>query len=108
MAGEVGLETMMLPLVVRHEAEQEFDSAITWYMEQASREWGLRFMTAVHDAFDKIQAHPERFNFHRLGTRHYSLKQFPYDIHYLVESECIVVVAVFHRRRDDISLRERL
>ncbi|MEZ0274253.1 MAG: type II toxin-antitoxin system RelE/ParE family toxin [Roseimicrobium sp.] len=99
---------MILPLVVRHEAEQEFDAAITWYMEQASREWGHRFMSAVHHAFDEIQAHPEQFNFHRLGTRHYQLKPFPHDIHYLTESDRIVVIAVFHRRRDDISLSERL
>jgi plasmid stabilization system protein ParE len=99
---------MILPLVVRHEAEQEFDAAISWYMEQASREWGHRFMSAVHDAFDEIQTHPEKFNFHRLGTRHYKLEQFPYDIHYLIELDRITVVAVFHRRRDDMPLRERL
>ncbi len=76
---------MILPLVVRHEAEQEFDADITWCMEQASREWGHRFMSAVHHAFDAIQSHPEQFNFHRQGTRHHQLKQFPYDIHYLTE-----------------------
>lgn len=98
----------MLPLVVRHEAEQEFDAAISWYMEQASPEWGHRFMSAVHHAFDEIQTNPERFNFHRLGTRHYQLRQFPYDIHYLMEPSRIVVFAVFQRRRDDNTLSERL
>jgi plasmid stabilization system protein ParE len=99
---------MILPLVVRQEAEREFDDAISWYHEEASAEWSHRFMSAVYVAFDEIQAHPERFNFHRLGTRHYKLKQFPYDIHYLVEADRIVVIAVFHRRRDDAGLRDRL
>lgn len=108
MADEVELEAMMLPLVVRHEAEQEFDEAISWYSGQASPEWGHRFMSAVHHAFNEIQSHPERFNFHRLGTRHYQLKQFPYNIHYLVESDRIVIVAVFHQHRDDLAITERL
>ena len=99
---------MNLPLVVRVEAEGEFDEAIAWYAEHASTEWSHRFMSAVHRAFDEIQEHPERFNFHRLGTRHFKLNQFPYDIHYLVELDRIAVIAVFHQRRDDQPLRERL
>jgi plasmid stabilization system protein ParE len=102
------VEAMMLPLVVRHEAEKEFDTAISWHAKQASEEWGHRFMSAVHRAFDEIQAHPEQFNFHRLGTRHCQLKQFPYDIHCPRGLDRIVVVAVFHRRRNDTSLKERL
>jgi plasmid stabilization system protein ParE len=62
----------------------------------------------VRDAFNAIQEHPERCNFHRVGTRHYKLDRFPYDIHYLIERDRIVVVAVFHQRRDDENLRERL
>src|SRR5690349_6936205 len=103
----MGLEAMTLPLVVRAEADREFDEAITWYVTHASLEWGHRFMSAIHHAFDEIQRHPERCNFHRVGTRHFKLKQFPYDIHYVIELDRIVVIAVFHQRRDDKILRER-
>lgn len=108
MGGQVELEAVTLPLFVRVEAEQEFDAAVSWYTEHASREWGHRFLSAVRDAFDTIQANPDRFNFHRLGTRHFRLKQFPYDIHYLVELDRIVIIAVFHRHRDDRNLHDRL
>ncbi|WP_166442722.1 type II toxin-antitoxin system RelE/ParE family toxin [Phragmitibacter flavus] len=95
-------------LDVRIEASLDFDRAIEWYADHGSSELAHRFIADVKLAFDEIQNSPERFHFSRWGTRRFKLKKFPYDIHYLVEKDRVVVMAVFHQRRDDRQLGERL
>jgi ParE-like toxin of type II ParDE toxin-antitoxin system len=69
---------------------------------------GEDFALAVDQAFERIVANSARYGFSVLGTRRCKLKRFPYNIHYIVEGSLIFVIAVFHAKRDQDSLRQRL
>jgi plasmid stabilization system protein ParE len=98
---------MSLRLVFRHQADAELEEAVTWYHD-ISPALGERFALLVKQALERIQANPQRYGFSALGTRRCQIKKFPYSIHYLVEDSTVVVVAVFHTRRDPESLRKRI
>jgi plasmid stabilization system protein ParE len=97
---------MSLPVVLRPEARAEFDDAFDWY-EQQRPGLGVDFVTQVQEAFDRISAAPEQYAqiFHDI--RRVVVRRFPYSIFYKVESQQVVVLAVFHSRRNPRIWQER-
>ena len=53
----------MKPVVINDEAAEELDEAIRYY-ESKSRGIGLNLATQVSQAFQRIQANPQRYPFH--------------------------------------------
>jgi plasmid stabilization system protein ParE len=97
---------MSLPVVLRPEARAEFDDAFDWY-EQQRPGLGVDFVTQVQETFDRISATPERYAqiFHDI--RRVVVRRFPYSIFYKVEAQQVVVLAVFHSRRNPRIWQER-
>ncbi len=96
---------MPLPVEFLEEAEAELDDGYAWYEHKAKL--GLAFAGAVDDAIRRIEAHPE-FHQRAVGQiRRAVVQRFPYCIYYLLESERIVVLAIFHARRDPTVLLDR-
>jgi plasmid stabilization system protein ParE len=89
---------MSLPIVFRLEAQTEFDEAIDWYEQQA--ELGLEFLDCVADTLTRIQTMPESCEMVFEDVRRAVVQRFPYSVFYQVERQQIVVLAVFHSKRD--------
>jgi plasmid stabilization system protein ParE len=89
---------MSLPIVFRLEAQTEFDEAIDWYEQQA--ELGLEFLDCVDDTLTRIQTMPESCEMVFEDVRRAVVQRFPYSVFYQVELQQIVVLAVFHSKRD--------
>jgi plasmid stabilization system protein ParE len=90
---------MSLPLVLMPEARAEFDQAFDWY-ECKKAGLGLDFADCVQRVFDRISAVPEIYAVVRRDVRKAGVKRFPYSVYYRIEPAQILVLGVFHGKRD--------
>lgn len=97
---------MSLTLVLRREARAEFDAAYDWYEEQRPR-LGVRFADRVQSVFDRICEMPESHATVFGDVRKALVRPFPYSIFYRVRPGRVVVIAVFHSKRDPKAWQSR-
>ena len=90
---------MTLKVVFRRAARAEFDVAALRYDVQRPG-LGAEFVSEIHRAIDLAATYPERFPMKHADIRRTPARRFPYSVFYRVESERIVVLAIFHARRD--------
>jgi len=76
---------MTLKVIFRPAARAEFDGAALWYEDHAV---GL------------AAQYPDRYPIKHGEIRCVRARRFPYSIFYIAEAEQIVVLAVFHARRN--------
>jgi len=97
---------MTLKVAFRKAARAEFDAAALWY-KQRHPSLGLRFVAEIDRAVELAATNPNRFPVKHEQIRCVQARHFPYSVFYLVESERIVVLAVFHARRDPAIWQKR-
>jgi len=93
-------------VVIRPEAAGDIEDGYNWY-EQAKLGLGEEFLAAVRERLDSAIARPEQFPVVHRSIRRALLHRFPYSLLYRVEPEAILVVAVFHAKRDPGVWRAR-
>lgn len=98
---------MKLSLVLRRAAQAEFDAAADWYEQQQSN-LGRDFVAKVQATFDRIRMNPGQFPIVFEEVRQAIVDRFPFSVLFQVEPKRIVVLAVFHRRRDPSSWKRRV
>ena len=96
----------MLEILVRPEAEADLDEAYRWY-ERQREGLGNDFLLCVEEGIAKIKHTPQLYpivykNIHRLLIR-----RFPYGIFYITKESSIILLAVFHARRDPRQWKPR-
>ncbi|MDX6558860.1 MAG: hypothetical protein QOF72_1909 [Blastocatellia bacterium] len=97
---------MSLPIVFRRIARQEMDESIAWY-EPERRGVGSEFASEIEKLLARIADTPEQFSRVRGDARRAVLRRFPHTIHFLAESNRIVVLAIFYAKRNPIRLEDR-
>ena len=97
---------MPLPVVFRRIARQEMDESVAWYENQRAG-LGFEFAAEVEELLAAIRNKPEQFRRVRGEIRRAVLLRFPFTIHFLVESDRLVVLAVFHVKRSPKRLEGR-
>ena len=90
---------MSLPVVLRDEAQAEFDEAFDYYEGQRAG-LGVDFAARVQHVFDRISAHPRMHAVALADIRKAVVTRFPYCVFYRADATRVEVVAVFHTRRD--------
>jgi len=90
---------MSLPVVLRDEAQAEFDEAFDYYDGQRAG-LGAVLVTRVQEIFDRIAANPLMHRVVFADVRKAVVKQFPYCVFYRAERARVEVIAVFHSSRD--------
>jgi len=98
---------MSLPLVFRPIAQIELDESISWY-ESRSAGLGQEFRDEIEKHLERIANHPNQFQRIREEIRRTVLQRFPYSINFLPEANRIVILAVFHARRNPKTIKQRL
>jgi plasmid stabilization system protein ParE len=88
-----------LPVVLRDEAQAEFDEAFDYYEAQQAG-LGVDFLTRVQRVFDRIAANPLMHGVVLSDIRKAVVSRFPYCVFYRPHADRIEVIAVFHSRRD--------
>jgi toxin ParE1/3/4 len=94
-------------LIVRPEAEAELCAAFDWY-EGCSSGLGSDFLLCVDAVFHAIQRSPQQYPRVHQIVRRALTRKFPYEIFFLEDDERIVVLSVFHAKRNPKSWRERI
>ncbi len=97
---------MTYRLVFRTIARREFRDAVEWYERRATG-LGLRFASAVDREITSMLANPLRHPCWHGEFRRVVLKVFPYAIHFRVEGELVIVLAVYHGKRNPDALKRR-
>ena len=90
---------MSLPVVLRDEAQAEFDDAFDYYEGQQPG-LGVDFMVRVQQVFDRISANPRMHRVVLGDIRKAIVTRFPYCVFYRPDPGRVEVIAVFHTSRD--------
>jgi len=97
---------MTVKVVFRPAARAEFDGATLRY-EDRRPGLGAQFVSEIDYAVDLASKYPDRYPIKHKGIRCVRARRFPYSIYYIVETEQVVVLAVFHARRDPAIWQSR-
>ena len=89
-------------IIFRPEARVESLEACNWY-ESRSSGLGLEFVRALEAALAAALRNPEAFSFIEGELRRVILRRFPYSLVFRARADHLVVVAVFHHRREPRS-----
>ena len=80
-------------------AERDLSEVFSWYEEQR-RGLGSRFFLAVEAAMESIKRTPLLFPIVHRTVRRARVKRFPYGVYFEVAEGEIVVIRIYHARRD--------
>jgi plasmid stabilization system protein ParE len=90
---------MSLPVVLRDEAQAEFDEAFDYY-ERQKPGLGVEFVARVQEVFGRIGMNPHLHAVVLADIRKARVAKFPYCVFYRAEPARVQVIAVFHSSRD--------
>ena len=90
---------MSLRVVFRAAARHEFEAAIAWY-DQQRKGLGEEFLREIDEVVLRAAAHPERYPIVFSNVRKAVAQHFPYAVFFRIREGCLVILAIFHGRRD--------
>lgn len=90
---------MSLQVTFHRAANAEFNEASAWY-ESKRRGLALDFIAEIDRCVSLASEHPLQFTVVREDIRRVVANHFPYSVYFRAEQNRIVVLAVFHSRRD--------
>ena len=93
-------------IVFRRIAKREMDESIAWY-ESQREQLGLELAIEIDRTLQNVSRNPKQFPLTRGEVRQALLRRFPYGVHYVVEDNLVVVLAVFHVKRNPSQLEDR-
>ena len=93
-------------LIIRPEAEFDISEAYSWYNDRLLG-LGSEFINCIDDAINSIMTNPESYTTVYKNIRRSLIRRFPYAIYYIYEEPDIVVLAVFHFKRNPTSWLKR-
>jgi len=97
---------MIGELIIRPEAEAELAEAFDWYEEQVAG-LGSEFLLSVDACFNAVARNPKQYPVIHKDVRRALTRRFPYEVFFVAGDERIVVLAVFHAKRDPKHRQER-
>lgn len=97
---------MTLELIIRPEAEEEMAEAYDWY-ERLVDGLGAEFLLNVDATMNAILRNPQQFSVVYKNLRRALTRRFPYQVLFVVEDSRIIVIAVFHGKRNPKRWQER-
>ena len=90
---------MSLSISFRRAAREEFIESANWYKGK-SLQLGLDFITEIERCLSLVAENPLSYEIIHKDIRRIVVKRFPFNVYYRVEAKRIVVLAVFHGKRD--------
>jgi plasmid stabilization system protein ParE len=82
------------------------DESIAWYESQREN-LGIEFAAEIDRILEKVSENASQFPQIRGDVRRAFLRRFPYGIHYIKEDDRVVIIAVFHVKRNPQLLEDR-
>jgi plasmid stabilization system protein ParE len=97
---------MTYSISIAEAAENDIREAFLWYEDQKDN-LGSTFEDYVNKAVDSIQSNPLKTQVRYGSTRVFFLKKFPYGIHFQINENHILIVAVFHTSKEPEKWQSR-
>ena len=97
---------MTLVVAFRRAARTEFVEAAAWY-EAQRQNLGVEFIAEVERCVAIAAEQPQRHAVVYKTVRRVTTRRFPYAIYYSATDRRIVVLAIFHSRRDPLIWQGR-
>jgi toxin ParE1/3/4 len=88
------------------EAELDLIEAIRWYDER-DQELGDDFLRRVYRCIASVERNPRLFPIVHRQMRRALVRRFPFQLLYEIESEEIIIYAIFHSSRDPETWKQR-
>lgn len=98
---------MTLRIVFRRAAQSELEDAAVWYDEQRVG-LGEEFIIEIEQAVANAAAAPKRYPIVFGDVRRTVARRFPFSVYFRVRPNKLVVLAVFHGRRNPAIWRRRV
>ena len=98
---------MTLRVVFRRAAKSEFEDAAVRYDEQRTG-LGEEFVVEMEQAITRAATAPERHPVVYGDIRRTVARRFPYSAYFRVRGDSMVVLAIFHGRRDPAIWQRRV
>jgi plasmid stabilization system protein ParE len=86
-------------ILILKEAQEDIAESRNWY-RKINPKLSLRFTKDFKETIQSIRENPLNYQIRYDNIRVRLLKKFPYLIHYSIESDLILIKAVFHTSRD--------
>ena len=97
---------MSLRVLFRRAARIEFEDAAAWY-EDRRRGLGEQFISEIGEAVEKAAERPKQYPVVFGDVRRTVCRRFPFAVYFRVRGDALVVLAVFHGRRDPAIWKRR-
>lgn len=89
---------MSYRMVLRGGAAKDVLEAFFWY-HTIRPQLGDRFMAALKECYDSIEANPRGYQVRKGGFRHAMLHKFPYRVVYEIDEQDVFIYRVIHVKR---------
>ncbi len=96
-----------LQVSFRRPARLEFIDAAAWY-EARQPDLGIEFIAEIERCIALAAEHPLLYAVIYSGIRRVVAERFPYSVYFRAEPKCIIVLAVFHVRRNPPIWQQRI
>ncbi len=90
---------MKYSLIVKPEAELDTLKSAKWY-EEKQKNLGLRFLDEVEEKLLLVTQNPLHYQVRYKATRLALVEHFPHAVHFIVEEEKVIALAVLGTRED--------
>ena len=104
--GAVWNQAVSYQLIFRGVARREFRDAAEYY-EAREPGVGVRFTNEVNAEVNSIIHNPRRYPLWRGNLRRAVLALFPYVLHFRVEGEKVILLSVYHTKRNPTGVEHR-
>lgn len=89
------------------EAEKELEEASVWHEENREGS-GVQLVENVFEKVEQITNRPLSHSADADGVRRASIKKFPYFIYYIFKKTFIIILSVWHKKRQQEEWKKRL
>ena len=89
----------MFSIAYNPKALIEYEQSIEWYAER-SMQAAENFIVEVKRNIETIKNNPTQFKNRYKNYFESTLEKYPFDIVYIIESERIVIMSIYHQKRN--------
>lgn len=89
----------MYSIVYKLKALEEYEQSIEWYAERSIKA-SENFIIEVQESIEEIKHNPTQFKNRYKKYYEITLKKYPFDIVYIIEEERIVIMSIYHQKRN--------
>ena len=94
-------------LIIRSEAEIELADAYQWY-EKRVHGLGSEFLICIDAIFNSILRNPQQYPQVYQTIRRALVRRFPYQVFFVEDDERVVVLSVFHAKRNPDMWQDKI